>query len=77
MNVVDNYKMVKFRHTLFLSLIKKMIWQVTSAMVNMLLCILLLNHDTKPSRKDFNLKYFIFIFICNGMDSRNYMTSVQ
>ena len=36
--------------------------KVISGVINMLLCILLFNHDTKPSRKDFSLKYFIFIF---------------
>ena len=69
MNGMDNCKMVKFSHKCFLSLLKKMLWKVTIAVVSMLLCIFLFNHDTKPSRKDFCLKYFIFV--CNGMDSRN------
>ena len=61
MNGMDNFKMVKFRHKCFLSLLKKMFWKVTSAVVSKLLCILLFNPDTKPSRKDFCLKYFIFV----------------
>ena len=71
MNGMDNCKMGKFRRKCFLSLLKKRFWKVKSAVVNMLSCILLFNHDAKPSRKDFCLKYFIFIFIGNGMDSRN------
>ena len=43
---------------------QKMFWKVTSAVVNMLLCILLFNYDTKPSRKDFCLKYSVlFLFV--------------
>ena len=71
MNGMDNCKMEKFRYKCFLSLLKKMFWKVKIGVVNMLLCILLFNHDTKPIRKDFCLKYFIFIFIYNGMDHRN------
>ena len=71
MNGMDNSKMVKFRHKCFLSLLKKVLWKVTIAVVNMLLCKLLLNHEKNPSRKDFCLKYFVFIFICNRMDSCN------
>ena len=69
MNGMDNCKIVKIRHKSFLLVLKKMFWKVTLAVLNMLLCTLLLNHDTKPSGNDFCLKYFIFI--CNGMDNRN------
>ena len=64
MNGMDNCKMVKFRHKCFLSLLKKMFWKATIAVVNMLLCLFLFYHDTKPSRKDFCLKYsFLFSFV--------------
>ena len=48
------------------------------AVVNMLLCIFLFNHEKKSSRKDFCLKYFVFIFIRNGIDShKRYKTAVM
>ena len=73
----DNCKMVKLRHKCFLSLLKKMFWKVTLAVVNMPLCIRLFNHEKKPSRKYVCLKYLIFIFIVTKWtaitvhDSRN------
>ena len=62
-------KMLKFKHKGFLSLFSKIFWKVTIAVVSILLCKLLFNHEKKPRRKDSCLKYFVFILICNEMDS--------
>ena len=53
---MDNCKMMKFRHKCFLLLLKKVLWTVTVAVVNMLFCKLLFNHEKKPSR---NIRLFV------------------
>ena len=68
---MDEWKIDKFRHVFLLPVLKNARRRIIFAAFNTSFGTVLFNHVRKNRQNIFCLESVIYIFICNGMDSRN------